>query len=216
MPEGHNLHDYDEVRNSFDWDDIYADADWDAPDELNVGHEVCDRHAENKEKVALYQVSEAGDLTKMTFWELADRSSQFANVLEDLGVEQGDRVFSYMPRIPEHYVALVGTLKRGAVFGGVNERFGPDGISYRLGDCDASVVVTTSDNRETVDEALDDAPSVEHVVTVDRADGETSAEIPDDDVDFEAALDDASRDYEVAETSGEDDALLYYTSGTTG
>src|SRR6056297_610975 len=212
MPEGHNLHDYDEVRNSFDWDDIYADADWDAPDELNVGHEVCDRHAEDGEQVALYQVGEDGDLTETTFQELADRSSQFANVLEALGVERGDRVFSYMPRIPEHYVALVGTLKRGAVFGGVNERFGPDGISYRLDDCDASVVVTTSDNRETVGAALEDAPSVEHVLVVDREEGE----VADGDVEFADALDGASSEYEAAQTGGEDDALLYYTSGTTG
>ncbi|NEU57202.1 acyl-CoA synthetase [Halorussus sp. MSC15.2] len=215
MVDGHNLHDYDEVRESFSWDDIYAEADWDAPGELNVGHEVCDRHARNREKVALYQVSEDGDLTKTTFWELADRSSQFANVLEDLGVERGDRVFSYMPRIPEHYVALVGTLKRGAVFGGVNERFGPDGISYRLDDCDASVVVTTSDNRETVGEALEDAPSVEHVITVDRSDGSDEG-VTSDDVAFGEALDAASKEYEPARTSGEDDALLYYTSGTTG
>ncbi|WP_137287518.1 acyl-CoA synthetase [Halorussus salinisoli] len=231
MVEGHNLHDYDEVRESFSWDDIYAEADWDAPDELNVGHEVCDRHARNGEakrasedraaesggeKVALYQVSEDGDLTKTTFRELADRSGQFANVLEELGVEKGDRVFSYMPRIPEHYVALVGTLKRGAVFGGVNERFGPDGISYRLDDCDASVVVTTSDNRETVGKALEDAPSVEHVLVVDRSDGGEFDAAQTDDVGFAEALDGASREYEPARTSGEDDALLYYTSGTTG
>ena len=210
MPESHNLSDYDEVRESFSWDDIYAEADWDAPDELNVGHEVCDRHADG-ETVALHQVGRDGDLTKLTFRDLADRSNRFANVLEDLGVERGDRVFSYMPRIPEHYVALVGTLKRGAVFGGVNERFGPDGISYRLDDCDASVVVTTSDNRETVGEALDDAPSVEHVITVDRGDG-----VSGDDLNFAEALDGASGEYEPARTGGEDDALLYYTSGTTG
>ncbi|UPW00326.1 AMP-binding protein [Halorussus gelatinilyticus] len=216
MGETHNLSDYDEVRESFSWDDIYAEADWDAPDELNVGHEVCDRHADGGENVALRQVGTDGDLTTLTFSELADRSSRFANVLEELGVERGDRVFSYMPRIPEHYVALVGTLKRGAVFGGVNERFGPDGISYRLDDCDASVVVTTSDNRDTVADALDDAPSVEHVVTVDRGEGESGEGIEEDDLVFADALDDASDEYETARTGGEDDALLYYTSGTTG
>ncbi|WP_135825841.1 acyl-CoA synthetase [Halorussus ruber] len=212
MPEGHNLHDYDEVRASFSWDDVYADADWDAPEELNIGHEVCDRHADDGENVALRQVGTDGELRTLTFRELADRSSQFANVLEELGVEEGDRVFSYMPRIPEHYVALVGTLKRGAVFGGVNERFGPDGISYRLDDCDASVVVTTSDNRDTVADALEDVPSVEHVITVDRGEGT----VADGDEVFADALDGASADYEVAKTGGEDDALLYYTSGTTG
>ncbi|SDC51819.1 acyl-CoA synthetase [Natrinema hispanicum] len=211
MVSSHNLSDYETEREQFSWDDIYADADWDAPAELNIGHEVADRHATERESVALYQVDTDGELTKLTFWELADRSSQFANVLEQLGVEQGDRVFSYMPRIPEHYVALVGTLKRGAVWGSVNERFGPDGISYRLDDCDAKVLVTTSDNRETVAKALEDAPTVEHVITVDRGDG-----APADDVVFNTALDGASTEYEAAATGGEDDALLYYTSGTTG
>ncbi|WP_435361621.1 acyl-CoA synthetase [Haloarchaeobius sp. DFWS5] len=211
MPHAHNLEDYDAEREDFSWDDIYAEADWDAPDSLNIGHEVVDRHADDREKVALYQVGTDGDLTKMTFWELSNRTSQFANVLADLGVEQGDRVFSFMPRIPEHYVALVGTLKHGAVWGSVNERFGPDGISYRLDDCEAKVVVTTTDNRDTIAEALEDAPSVEHVITVDRGDG-----APADDVIFGPTLDDASTEYEVPKTGGEDDAMLYYTSGTTG
>ncbi len=212
MPPKHNMSDYERERESFSWADIYAEADWDAPDELNVAHEVCDRHAENKEKVALYQVDEDGELTTMTFWELAEATSRFANVLEDLGIEQGDRVFSYMPRIPEHYVALVGTLKRGAVFGGINERFGPDGISYRLSDCDATAVVTTADNRDTVATALEDAPSVEHVIVV----SDDGTGIRRGDVSYYGELETASREYEPAATGGEDDALLYYTSGTTG
>ncbi|MFW6382773.1 MAG: acyl-CoA synthetase [Haloferacaceae archaeon] len=210
MVESHNLSDYDDERESFSWDDIYAEAAWDAPDELNVGYEVCDRHA-GSDRIALRQVGTDGELTTVTFEELADDSGRFAAALEALGVERGDRVFSYMPRIPEHYVALVGTLKRGAVFGGINERFGPDGIAYRLDDCDASVVVTTSDNRDTVASALEDAPSVEHVVVVDRGGG-----MEDGDIAFADALADASSDYDPVRTSGEDDALLYYTSGTTG
>ncbi|NUB90118.1 AMP-binding protein [Haloterrigena sp. SYSU A121-1] len=212
MVSDHNMPDYEQVRDGFAWEDIYEAADWDAPEELNIAHEVCDRHAENKEKVALYQVSEDGELTTTTFWELAEATNRFANVLEDLGIERGDRVFSYMPRIPEHYVALVGTLKRGAVFGGINERFGPDGISYRLSDCDAKAVVTTAANRDTVADALEDAPSVEHVIVV----SDDGRGIRRGDVSYRAAMETASREYEPADTGGEDDALLYYTSGTTG
>nr|WP_227375950.1 AMP-binding protein [Haladaptatus halobius] len=208
---GHNLHDYDDERETFEWDDIFDEADWDSPERLNIAHEVCDRHAENREKVALYYAGKDGEREKLTFWELAERSNRFANVLDEL-IESGDRVFSYMPRIPEHYVALVGTLKAGGVWGGVNERFGPDGISYRLDDCDAKVVVTTPDNRDTVSTALDDAPSVEHVIVV----SDDGTGIRRGDVSYRAALADASREYETAETGGEDDALLYYTSGTTG
>ncbi|ELZ06894.1 acyl-CoA synthetase [Natrialba aegyptia] len=212
MPPDHNLPAYDETRQAFSWDDGYEEADWDAPERINIAHEVCDRHAENKEKVALYQVGEDGELTTLTFWELAERTDRFANLLAELGIERGDRVFSYLPRVPAHYVALVGTLKRGAVFGGVNERFGPDGIAYRLDDCDAKAVITTADNRDTVEAALEDAPSVEHVIVV----SDDGTGLRRGDVSYHAAMERASREYETAETSGEDDALLYYTSGTTG
>jgi acetyl-CoA synthetase len=207
----HNLPDYEAAREEFSWDDIYADADWDAPEAFNIGHEVCDRHADGSGTVALEYAGTDGERETLTFDDLAEQSSRFANVLEREGIERGDRVFTYLPRIPAHYVALVGTLKRGAVFGGINERFGPEGIAYRLDDCDASAVVTTSANRETVEHALEDVSSVETVITVDRGDG-----VADGDVNFEEAMASASAEYDAVDTSGEDDALLYYTSGTTG
>ena len=207
----HNLADYEAVRESFSWDDIYAEADWNAPEELNIGHEVCDRHADGSGRVALEYAGTDGERKTVTFDQLAERSNRFANLLESEGVERGDRVFTYMPRIPEHYVALVGTLKRGAVFGGVNERFGPDGISYRLDDCNARAILTTSDNRETVERALADVSTVETVITVDRGEG-----VDENDVAYEKAMADTSTEYEAVSTGGEDDALLYYTSGTTG
>ena len=203
----HNLEDYDKRYNDFEWSDIYDEADWDAPDEINVAHETCDRHAEGGDNEAMVHVAEDGTTTRMSFDELARRSSSFANALEQNGVETGDRVFSYMPRIPEHYVALIGTLKRGAVFGGINERFGPDGISYRLDDCDASAIVTTSENLETVEKALEETDVDTVFVVGEDAGGYTS---------YDESVGSASDVYDAARTGGEDDALLYYTSGTTG
>jgi acetyl-CoA synthetase len=207
----HNLPDYETAREEFSWDDIYAAADWDAPEEFNIGHEVCDRHADGSGTVALEYAGTDGERETLTFEDLAEQSNRFANVLESEGIERGDRVFTYLPRIPAHYVALVGTLKHGAVFGGVNERFGPEGIAYRLDDCDASAVVTTAANRDTVEQALDDVSSVETVITVDRGGG-----VADSDVNFAEAMTAASAEYDAVETGGEDNALLYYTSGTTG
>jgi len=211
MSSPHNLTDYDDTAESFEWADIYAQADWDAPDSLNIAHETVDRHADDRSRVALYYAGTDGERETLTYWELAERSNRVANVLDGL-VDEGDRVFSYMPRIPEHYVAMIGALKRGAVWGSVNERFGPDGISYRLADCDASVVFTTAANRATVAQALDDVPSVDHVIVV----SDDGTGIRRGDVSYHAAVGEASREYDVADTGGEDDALLYYTSGTTG
>jgi acetyl-CoA synthetase len=203
----HNLEDYDEKYQSFDWSEIYGEADWDAPGEINVAHETCDRHAEGGDNDAMVHVAKDGSKTRMTFDELARQSSSFANVLEQNGIGTGDRVFSYMPRVPEHYVSLIGTMKSGAVFGGINERFGPDGISYRLGDCDASAIITTSDNLGTVEEALEEADVDTVFVVGDDAGGYTS---------YGESVDSADDEYDAERTGGEDDALLYYTSGTTG
>jgi len=206
----HNMDDYDALRESFDWQDVYDEADWDAPGELNIAHETVDRHAADRQRVALYYAGADGQRETLTYWELAERSSRFADLLDGL-VDRGDRVFSYMPRVPEHYVAMVGTLKRGAVWGSVNERFGPDGIAYRLEDCDARAVLTTADNRDTVAAAVEDVPAVEHVITVGEGSGVRSG-----DVHYREAVAGRSRDYDPVPTAGEDDALLYYTSGTTG
>lgn len=78
--------------------------------------------------MALYYAGENGERETLTYWQLAEQSNRFANLLDEL-VEGGDRVVSHIPRIPEHYVAMIGALKHGAVWGSVNERFGPDGIA---------------------------------------------------------------------------------------
>jgi len=206
------LTNYEDEYGSFSWDQLYAEADWSAPGALNIAHETVDRHAEaTPERTALQYVGTDGEAVTVTFDELAEQSDRFANVLDDL-VDHGDRVFSYMPRVPEHYAALIGTLKTGAVWGSVNERFGPDGIAYRLDDCDASVVLTTTGNRGTVADALAEVPSVEQVIVVDDGDGAAH----DDDMDYHDAVAAADTEFETIRTSGEDDALLYYTSGTTG
>ncbi|MFB6205767.1 MAG: acyl-CoA synthetase, partial [Haloglomus sp.] len=207
-----NLPDYETKYESFEWDQIYDDADWSAPDELNIAHETVDRHAEaTPDRTALQYVGTDGDAEAVTFAELAEQSNRFANVLDDF-VDRGDRVFSYMPRVPEHYAALVGTLKTGAVWGSVNERFGPDGIAYRLDDCDTKVAITTTSNRETVADALEEVPSVEQVIVVDDGEGGAHA----DDIDYHEAVGAADDEFDTVRTSGEDDAMLYYTSGTTG
>jgi len=211
MTTSHNLADYETVSDESSWEDIYAEADWDAPDHLNMAHETVDRHATDRSKVALYYHGVDGERETLTFWELAERSNRFANVLDDL-VDPGDRVFSYMPRIPEHYVAMIGTLKTGAVWGSINERFGPDGIQYRLDDCDAKVVITTPENRDTIADALANVPSVQAVIVV----SDDGRGIRQGDISYHGAVEAADREYHVAETAGDDNALLYYTSGTTG
>ena len=51
---------------------------------------------------------------ELSYAELREQTSRFANVLGGLGVGAGERVFSLLGRVPELYVAALGTLKNRA------------------------------------------------------------------------------------------------------
>jgi len=201
---------YEAMIESFDYSDIFDEMDWDAPDRLNIAHETVDRHADD-DAVAITHVDESLDRTEITFRELSAESSRLANVLRDLGLEIGDRVFTYLPRIPEHYVVLIGILKAGAVFGAINERYGPDGIEHRLRDSGASVVVTTSEHASQHGALFRETPSVDHLLVI----GD-EPDVAKADSHYGTAVQAADPEFETATINGEDNALLYYTSGTTG
>lgn len=203
--------DYESVRESFSWEELRDECDWNGRDELNFAHESVDRHT-GEDELAVLWVSADGNAERYTFDDLARESNQMANLFTDLGVSQGDRVFTYLPRIPEHYTTILGTLKTGAVFGSINERYGPDGIAHRLGDSGASTVVTTAANRETVGEALEEVDSLENIIVIDRSD----AGVQNGDIDYDSHIADASTDFQTVRTGSEDHAFHYYTSGTTG
>ena len=66
----HNMEDYDGLRERFEWADVFEEADWNAPDELNVAHEGCDRHPDD---VAFEYAGVDGERETLTFGDLAER-----------------------------------------------------------------------------------------------------------------------------------------------
>lgn len=66
-----------------------------------------------------------GERRDLTYADLDRETARFANALGSLGVERGDRVFILAGRVPELYVAALGTLRFGAVFCPLFSAFGP-------------------------------------------------------------------------------------------
>lgn len=93
--------------------------------ELNACYNAIDRHvnAGNGSNVALiYDSPLTSVVEKVTYAQLLDKISHLAGGLAKLGVKKGDRVLIYMPLIPEAIVAMLATVRLGAihsvVFGG--------------------------------------------------------------------------------------------------
>ena len=102
--------------NMLDYEETYRDFEMEVPEYFNFGFDVVDKWAEDRTKLALISLDPSGEHSRQhTFWDLKVQSNRFANVLKDLGVTKGARVFLMLPRIPEWYVAMLGLIKLGAV-----------------------------------------------------------------------------------------------------
>ena len=119
-------------------------AKWFVEGTLNVSYNCLDRHVEagRGDKVAYHWEGEPGDTRTITYAELLDEVSRFANVLKGLGVERGDRVGIYMPMIPELPIAMLACTRIGAAHSCIFGGFSPDSITDRVNDAEAKVIVT--------------------------------------------------------------------------
>ncbi len=200
--------DYDLRNLDTDYERLRGSFEWEIPETYNLAVAVCDHWAESsRERMALYWEDADGTAESYTFHELAQRSNQFAGMLRERGVQRGEFVAIYLPNYPEFLVALLGTLKAGAVAMPLYHLFGPDGLAYRLADADPPLVVTDVEGVETL-ERVESAAVPDDVVVVRDRDTEHLA--------FDTLLDAHSPHFDAVDTRPEDPAVLFYTSGTTG
>jgi acetyl-CoA synthetase len=212
-----NLPDYESARAGFSWDAARRELEG-LPNGrgLNIAHEAVDRHAGSarRDHVALRWLGKSGYRRDITYAEFASLTNRFANALANLGVAAGDAVYVLAGRVPELYVTAMGTLKNRSVFCPLFSAFGPEPIRSRLSIGEGRVLVTTESlYQRKVASIRDSLPHLKHVLIVGESDNPTS--IPNT-LDFGTLLAGASDRFEIPPTDPSDNALLHFTSGTTG
>ena len=212
-----NLSDYGKECSGFSWDHARLEL-MGLPEKrgLNIAHEAVDRHAAGdlKEHVAIRWLGRDGDVRDYTYGDLRDLSNRFANLLQGLAVGKGDRVYTLAGRIPELYIAALGTLKNRSVFCPLFSAFGPEPVRARLSIGEARVLVTTETLYQRKVAALrSELPNLEFVILV--ADTHGPTEVPGT-IDYLGLMEAASPQFTIQPTDPQDLALLHFTSGTTG
>ncbi|UPV73142.1 AMP-binding protein [Halorussus limi] len=232
--------DYDTIRDDSDGPQF---SEWYEGGEINVAHNVVDRHAapdsETRNKVACIWEGEDGEVREVTFHELARQSNKVANALEARGVGAGDAVGLYMPMVPEVISILYGAFKVGAIAVPIFSGFGVDATATRIEDPECSVLFTADGFyrrgsevflKGTADEAIEQAGHVEHTIVYDRfgsseaqrasgGEGDGGTEIPwhdDRDEWWDEAVETQSDEYDTRSMDSNDESMLLYSSGTTG
>jgi acetyl-CoA synthetase len=202
------------------WDRVYDDSrgpewtTWFTGATVSIARNCVHRWAErDPDRIGAVFAGEDGSRRELTFAELSGDVTRLAEGLVRLGVEPGDRVAIYLPMCPEVAVASHACAHVGAVQMPLFSGFAAPAIVQRLRDSEAKVVITADYSlrrgarlpmRETVEEAVREAPSVEHVVTWAREAG------------WGPIVDESPGELPPLEVESEHPYLLTYTSGTTG
>jgi acetyl-CoA synthetase len=168
-----------------------AEHRWEVPPLYNIAADVCDKHP--RAKPAMIWESFDGTKREVAWGELQDLANKAAHVLREHGIERGDRVAVVLPPTPETAAIFFGVWKLGAILLSMSVLYGDESIRHRLSDSGARLVVTDAANAGR----FEGAPTSVLVLS-------------------EETLVDAPKDRVMCETSADDPAQLYYTSGTTG
>lgn len=204
-----NLKDYDKAVEEMDWLEVEKHFTWSKTGKVNMVYEAIDRYVdEGKGNQTAFIYSDREREEIYTFSDLRKLSSQFANGLLAKGITKGDRVFIFMPRSPELYIAMLGILRIGAIAGPMFEAFMEEAVHDRLSDSGAKAVVTTKDLVHRI--PVKDLPELEYVILAgaDETNGEKQILYRD--------VMNVSDDYVIEWVEREDGMLLIYTSGSTG
>ncbi len=191
------------------YEEVYHNFKWQIPETYNIGVDVCDKWAGDRQRVALIHVGPDDKERTFTFHELKGWSNRLANTLRANRVERGDRVGILLPQCPETLISHIAAYKLGAVALPLLTLFGSMALEYRLRDSQAACVITDSENLPKILGIRGRLPFLKRVIALDAAPREGV-------LNFWESIAHGDDRFDPEATRPDDPALIIYTSGTTG
>ena len=204
-----------------------ANIKWFEGGKLNITENCLDRHLNTigNKTAFIFEPNHPDSFRRtISYRQLYEDVCRFANVLESLGVEKGDRVCIYMSMVPELVIAVLACARIGAVHSVVFAGFSAQSLAERIQDCEAKLLIVNDGGRrgekdiplkDIADEALESSPSVEKVIVCRRTNRDIKF-VEGRDYWWHNLIRNASKEHKAVEMDAEDPLFILYTSGSTG
>jgi len=176
--------------------------------EINPG--VEDNQDLSWKELALVETAHDSRYRKELTWRAFDeRANQFANLLLDIGVKKGDKVAILLMNCIEWLPIYFGILKSGAIVVPLNFRYSSDEIKYALDLAGVSVLIFGNEFTERMETLKDKLPDIHTMFFV-------GSKCPEFAMGYEELAGPRKRTAPDIKIKEEDDAAIYFSSGTTG
>jgi len=182
-------------------------------DKFNFAFDVVDEIARRKpEKLAMLYVSKNHEERRFTFTDFMKESARCANYFESLGIKRGDKVMLVLKRHYQFWIATLALQKIGAVSIPASFLLQEHDYEYRYEAASVSAILCTADDdiADRAEAGAKNATTLREKILV----GGSKPGWRNFDEEYKAFPDEYVR--KADSPCGDDDMLLYFTSGTTG
>jgi len=209
------------------WNFEEPNIKWFANGKLNITENCLDRHlvTRGNQTAIIWEPNNPADKTiKLSYSELHQKVSAFANVLKANGAKKGDRICLYMPMVPELAIAILACARIGAIHSVVFAGFSAKALADRINDATCNIVLCSDEAyrgektipiKKVVDEALEKCTSVVKNIVLKRT-GAAVNMVQRRDIWWHEELEKVTNNCEAEEMDAEDELFILYTSGSTG
>ena len=209
------------------WEFDTPKVEWFVGGKLNITENCLDRHLETRpnQVAILWEPNNPKEkVIKITYKELHNKVSVFANVLKNHGAKKGDRICLYMPMVPELAIATLACARIGAIHSVVFAGFSAKALADRINDASCNILLTSDGSyrgskqlclKAIVDKALESCSSIKSCIVLKRT-GENVSMKPKRDFWWKEETSKVSSFCKAQKMDSEDPLFILYTSGSTG